>query len=216
MQARLLKASGNVVTFELPEPMDLAAVRRKSSGVIMASVEFEDSRFISPDQRKKIYALFGDIEDYTGYDRYYIKSWLKCAFELEFKVDNISFADGKMSVEMAGKFIEFVIEFCFMFDIPFYERQYHMDASNQRILFMYVMNRRCCCCGKPNADIHHIDAIGMGRDRNKHDHTQSRVLSLCRVHHSEAHNLGVKEFMNKYKFVGIKLKEEQLKQIGVI
>lgn len=215
MKARLLKAKGNIVTFELEHLIDLQHVKRKAEGGIFASVEFEDTRTITPDQRKLIYALFKDMQNYTGYFQYWWKNILKHMFEYEYGVENISFADGAISIEIASLFIEYVIDCCFKWGVPFKERHYHMHSDAKKLLFKYLMNRRCMCCGK-KAEIHHYDAIGMGRSRKTYDHTQSRYLSLCREHHNEAHSVTKDEFMIKHQLVPIKLNEEQLKQIGVM
>jgi hypothetical protein len=64
-------------------------------------------------------------------------------------------------------------------------------------------NRYCAICGQPQADIHHVKAIGMGRNRRKVDDSQYPKISLCRKHHSEAHNSGWQTFSEKYHVRGI-------------
>ena len=43
-------------------------------------IEFTDGRPISADQRKKIYAIFRDISDFTGYDESETKEVMKLQF----------------------------------------------------------------------------------------------------------------------------------------
>lgn len=50
--------------------------------------------------------------------------------------------------------------------------------------------RRCCVCGSANADVHHVDRVGMGKNRKNTDHTKKRVISLCRVCHGIEHQTG--------------------------
>ena len=67
--------------------------------------------------------------------------------------------------------------------------------------YMCLVHKKCAVCGK-RADLHHIDAIGMGNDRNEVQHLGREVLSLCREHHTEIHAIGKAEFMAKYHLNG--------------
>lgn len=66
------------------------------------------------------------------------------------------------------------------------------------------MNEYCEITGyqKP-AEIHHWDAIGMGRDRKKVDDSKHRKIALCREHHTEAHAIGRDTFGDKHHVYGI-------------
>lgn len=57
----------------------------------------------------------------------------------------------------------------------------------------FIQNQPCVICGSVPSDPHHIEAGGMGI---KTDDT--RVISLCRKHHSEVHATGKKSFQVKY------------------
>lgn len=61
-----------------------------------------------------------------------------------------------------------------------------------------TINRTCVICGAVNADLAHYQAVGKGRNRNKIDHTDNKVLALCRKHHTEQHQIGMDTFNNKY------------------
>ena len=56
-------------------------------------------------------------------------------------------------------------------------------------------------------EIHHEDAIGMGNDRRRVDDSRYKKICLCRMHHTMAHQLGVKRFREMYKVYGIVVKE---------
>ena len=60
-----------------------------------------------------------------------------------------------------------------------------------------ALKRICVVCGR-RADLHHLDKIGMGNNRNNIDHVGLRVLPLCREHHNEIHMTGDDKFINKY------------------
>ena len=65
-----------------------------------------------------------------------------------------------------------------------------------------IKHRKCCLCGR-EGEIHHVDAIGMGNDRRKYDDSGSRIMCLCRTHHTEYHKIGREDFEKKYKVYGI-------------
>ena len=56
-------------------------------------------------------------------------------------------------------------------------------------------------CGAP-ADLHHIDRVGMGRDRTDMIHEGMEALPLCREHHREAHTMPDADFFEKYHIPG--------------
>lgn len=67
------------------------------------------------------------------------------------------------------------------------------------------------------ADIHHLDTVGMGMNRDHVDHTKKHVMPLCRTHHENYHQLGAEKFAELYHVPanGIKLDVETLKKLGV-
>lgn len=54
------------------------------------------------------------------------------------------------------------------------------------------------------AEVHHVDKIGMGRDRERMVHIGLRAIALCRKHHEEAHR-NEKALFAKYHIYGIRL-----------
>ena len=56
-------------------------------------------------------------------------------------------------------------------------------------------------CGRL-AELHHVDRVGMGRDRTDICHEGMEALPLCRTHHAQAHELPDGEFMALYHFPG--------------
>jgi hypothetical protein len=60
-----------------------------------------------------------------------------------------------------------------------------------------LVNKKCCVCGL-KADLHHVDHVGTGRDRDEIIHEGMKVLPLCREHHREAHTNGQKTFEEKW------------------
>ncbi len=150
---------------------------------------------ISPDQRKKIYALFGEIGTHIGETQENAKELMKQAFCCEREIEDFSLSD--CDWELASDFIEWLIGWCFKNGVPLKEQPKKYFDDTERYVKACVRNRICVICGKPG-DIHHLDAIGMGRNRNKIDDSGYRKICLCRVHHTEAHQVGWDTFTTKY------------------
>lgn len=55
--------------------------------------------------------------------------------------------------------------------------------------------------------MHHVDRVGMGRDRKEIVHLGMLTMPLLPEYHDEAHRIGQKTFDKKYKVFGIRLDE---------
>ena len=53
-------------------------------------------------------------------------------------------------------------------------------------------------CGKSPVDPDHQETIGMGGDRTKQTIKDFTCLPLCRIHHTERHNIGSYQFEQKH------------------
>jgi hypothetical protein len=69
------------------------------------------------------------------------------------------------------------------------------------------MNKKCAVCGK-KTELHHVDHVGMGYNRNEICHIGMRCLPLCREHHMEAHSIGQTAFDAKYHLEPIAIDEK--------
>ena len=155
---------------------------------------------ISPEQRKKIYALFRDISNYTGNSTENEKENMKTLFiqQTHYEPFSLSNCDWKL----ASDFIEWLINFCFENGIPISEHPLKTLDDIERYVRMSLKHRVCAICGRLG-EIHHWDALGQGRDRTKVDDSSNRKICLCREHHTEAHTIGVKSFEEKYHIYGV-------------
>lgn len=160
---------------------------------------------ITEDQRRKIYAIFGDMAAYIGDTKDNIKSDMKRQFVRSTQYSNFSLSD--CSGELASDFIEFLIEMCFVLGVPLKESPLKFVDNVDRYLIMCLEHGVCSICGQ-SGEVHHWDTVGMGRNRYKIDDSNHRKLSLCRIHHREAHVLGVKQFEQKYHVHGVIWNEE--------
>ena len=152
---------------------------------------------ITPKQRKKIFALLNDIESATGQPREYLRSMFQEFVEyMEGYAEKISLSN--CDKETASKVIEVIIQWVFIHNIPLNYKTSDLMRNDNYFIYLSTINRQCVICGKPNSDIAHLEAVGSGRDRRTHDHTNHHVLALCRRHHNEQHQVGIKTFNQTY------------------
>ena len=173
-----------------------------------------DPRCITVDQRKYIYALFGDMVEYTGEPIDYVKPYLKALFCLEMGWDDFSLAYNKMTQYDAGKFIEFIIEYFFKNQIPFKHEEFYVSSEHTRVLFIYLKYRRCFISGE-KGEVAHYEAVGMGNNRRKIDHSKHRFMCLSHKYHMEQHQIGITKFCKLYHIKPIKLTPEQVEEFGI-
>lgn len=163
--------------------------------VINAELEQQKLETISPEQRKKIYAIFGDMAESTGSNKEYIKENMKKDFiqNTGYKMFSLSNCDR----ELASDFIEFLINICFENGIQLRDKPKEIIDNIKRYIRVCYKNEMCVICGD-SAEVHHVKAIGAGRDRKKVDDSNYPILPLCRIHHEEAHKKGVDSFLDEY------------------
>ncbi|MTI62255.1 MAG: hypothetical protein FH762_20105 [Firmicutes bacterium] len=159
---------------------------------------------ISPDQRKKIYAILHDIDEYTGQGVESLKQQMKLEFVRGTGYEMFSLSD--CSKELASDFIEFLIRFCFENGVDLSDHPREAFENIEDYIRLCLEKKICCICGKPySRSPHHVDTIGRGFDRRKVDDSEKRKLPLCyEEHHPEIHTIGDKAFMEKYHVVGVK------------
>lgn len=166
-------------------------------------VQLVDSRPLSDKQRRACYALLREISDYTGQGLDPTKEWMKIKFiaeDLEQTADRIfSLSNAPMSLVCA--FQRFIVRFILEWDIPCSFPLLDMVDDVQDYIYSCLMNKKCCICGQ-HTDLHHVERVGMGRNRDEIIHEGMEVLPLCREHHTEAHTMPDEEFFEKYHLPG--------------
>lgn len=158
-----------------------------------------DSRPLSDKQRRACYALLREISDYTGMGQEQTKELMKLKFlaeELQETADRIfSLSNAPMSLVCA--FQRFLVRFILDWDIPCGFPLLNFVDDVQDYVYTCLVNKKCCVCGA-RADLHHVDHVGMGRNRNEIIHEGMKALPLCREHHTEVHAIGQDSFKQKY------------------
>lgn len=166
-------------------------------------VDMIDSRPLSDRQRRMCYALVKAIADWSGSGTEEVKEAFKLDFWAE-RVDSLSdkiFSLSNAPMSLVAEFQRFLVAFILTHDVPTKRplREYVDDI--EAYTYLCLVRRKCAVCGR-RAELHHIDAVGMGNDRTEVQHEGREVMSLCREHHTELHTVGKTEFMAKYHLDG--------------
>ena len=162
-------------------------------------IVLKDSRTITAEQRKKAYALLGEIADYMGEMPEYTKRLFKLKFihdELKGIADDV-FSLSNCDVTIAHDFITYLIDFIIAHEIPTKVPLAELCEDVEKFVYSCAMKKICCVCGK-KAELHHYDAIGSRYDRDKPVHEGLRALPLCREHHIRAHEISKETFLEEY------------------
>lgn len=173
----------------------------------------EINNMISDNQRAMIFSILKDYSNFTGNDVE--------AGEIEAKnlfceiTQRQPFSLSNCSKETAKEFIEWLIESGIKHNFLIKSPRNFYDDVNKFIL-MSIKYKKCAICGLGKADIHHIEAIGMGRDRGNYDDSNHRVIALCRKHHQEAESIGRESFISKYHFEDIQITVKDIRERGIV
>lgn len=208
-----VKLAGDLATFRVSDVATLSKELRR--GIRL----FELEPSISKRQRKYIYALISDLGDVTGYETSYEKAILKKDLKQSFCDDTETplFSLSDVSKEVAGQFIEYLVETCLREGIAPTDKLVWQTVDVDRQVWWCLKYRYCTVChSKQNLQINHEDTVGIGNDRRHIDHRGHRLECLCARHHAEFHNIGAVQFYNKYHFHGILLDTEQVVEIGLM
>jgi hypothetical protein len=197
----LLKKKNGVYVVEQYKPSQINDMYLDcdENNALEVDIKLLDKRHITDQQRKFIFALCNEISFNTGEDKEYIRLLMQQynANIRGIEVESMATCD----MTYANGLIDTIIGFCIDHDIPIdgdviKDNKYNF---NEKQVYMMCLKRICVVCGA-RADIHHVDHVGRGNNRNKISHIGKRVLPLCRVHHAEVHgfNMSEEKFITKY------------------
>lgn len=162
-----------------------------------------DSRPLSAKQRRACYAMIGEISDYTGEGRDPTKERMKLKFlasDTEAMGDKI-FSLSNAPMSLVCGFQRFLVRFILDWDIPTRFPLLDMVDDVGDYLYHCLLVKKCCITGRP-AQLHHIDRVGMGRDRTDIAHEGMEVLPLAPEMHQLAHTMTDREFFDRYHLPG--------------
>lgn len=232
---------GEGFTVFVPHPETAQISRLKADTV---RVVLDDGRSISNAQRRKIFALVGDITDWVcapGKSKRE-KAEMECLREMHllYLIDQLSgdmdddrarvrrqltthycdvldiapFSLSDVDMSTATDFIGWLIDMVVYHGIPCIDSLLNRAEDIGRYLYACVANRRCAVCGA-RADIHHSrETVGAGQNRRKLHNVGVWVQPLCRKHHSEVEQIGQNTFDQKYAMQDIQLDAHLCKCIG--
>lgn len=204
-----MRTEGKIVSWDgkklviIPAAEDVERISEEIREKRITGVQLylDDGRGISIEQRKKIFALVADIAEYSGDYPEYVRHFLTWQFCQVTQRDAFSLSNTDMTT--ARLLISFLIEFCFRYSVPTKDTLLHQTDDINRYLWQCIYYRKCAVCNAP-AEIHHVDRVGMGRNRKEIIHEGMKAIALCHAHHGEAHS-DERSFMDKYHVHGIKL-----------
>jgi hypothetical protein len=141
---------------------------------------------ITPEQRKKIYVLIKDIAEYTGNGKDNEKDNMKAMFCSDRGIESFSLSD--CETEIAGSFIEWLIEFCFEHGISLSENPQEGLSDIESYLRICIKKSKCCICGK---------------DGTVYNGSKNTQISLCNLHATKLKNDGFEKFKETFKVWGV-------------
>lgn len=215
MRVKVLGIQGNELRLAVDDDFNLDKVIRFSDGKQPSGeLTIDDNRHISRDQQKKIFALIDDLCNYTGDEPKRWENEFKWRVQVIFGLDEFSLSNCSMTV--GNYMIITILDFLFSENIPFRTKLWDslpQDFPRQRLA---LKNRTCVICGRPHADLAHYKAVGMGRNRHKIDERKMYFMTLCREHHQEQHNIGIKKFMQKYHLKPLRLSDDDIIRFKIL
>lgn len=172
-----------------------------------------DPRKITSDQRKKAYATIRDIALWNGDAPEFLKEYFKFLTCEQLGIEYFSLSD--CSVTTARIFINNLVDFALEWGVPLAVSAADRTDDIDHYLYKCLELRMCAITNRPGADIHHVDRVGMGRNRDKVDHSSLRLIALSREWHTKVHAEGEKDIFEKFKVHGIKVDKHLLKKLNL-
>lgn len=182
----------------------------------VVSLIASDENGVSAQQRKFAFALLHDIwwSQVGGYwieTPETVKQHFYAVYEYYNSLDfgEFSLSAAKGTKTDTNQFINMLLDYAVLHNISLSVKPLN-ELEPQEIAhweYQCLMNKCCVICGKRPSDLHHLDTIGQGVDRHKTNHLKHRAVQLCRIHHQDAHSLGIETFLQKHHLTGIKIDE---------
>lgn len=166
---------------------------------------------LSKAQNGLIHVLLKQFGEELGWTMQDMKEYQKEQFALSRDLGKFSTANCDM--EMANDFIAFIIEQALENEINLYvlnkyDNRYKsilkVDKTTERYVIACLRAKTCAICGRKGADLHHWKTIASAAGAYENDDgLKTPFMSLCRIHHNEFHEIGQKEFEEKYHIEGV-------------
>lgn len=209
VQGKILSAVNDVITIQVCADAQGFVLDRDAKTV---EVRIDDGRSITNDQRRKIYATMRDIAEWMGDMPDAVKGYFKWSFCGDNEHEDFSLSD--VDRETACDFLTYLIDFCIQNGVPCSDPLWDRCEDIDRYMYACVMTRTCCITGKKNAQIHHVDRVGMGGNRDEMCQVGMRVVPLSHDLHTMIHySGGEQEFYKKHHIQPIALTEKMCEHL---
>lgn len=176
-------------------------------------VRIDDGRRITAEQRRKIYATLRDIAEWMGDMPESVKEYFKFSFCGDEEHENFSLSD--VDRETASEFLTYLIDFCIQNGVPCSDPLWDRCEDIERYMYACVMTRTCCITGRKNAQIHHVDRVGM-RKRDEICHIGMLVVPLSAELHQMVHmTRDEKGFYEQHHITPIALTEKMVRHLHI-
>lgn len=166
---------------------------------------------LSKAQNGLIHVLLKQFGEELGWTMQDMKEYQKEQFALSRDLEKFSTANCDM--ETANDFIAFIIEQALENEINLYVLNKHdnryksilkVDKTTERYVIACLRAKTCAICGRKGVDLHHWKTIASAAGTYENDDgLKTPFMSLCRIHHNEFHEIGQKEFEEKYHIEGV-------------
>jgi hypothetical protein len=117
-------------------------------------------------------------------------------------MQQFSLSNAPMSLVAA--FQTFLARFIIAHDVPTRRPMLEYVDDIDDYVLACLAQKKCVICGA-KADLHHVDAVGMGRDRDEIIHEGMEVMPLCREHHTEVDHMGDIRMCERYHVTPVKI-----------
>ena len=163
---------------------------------------WQDQEEITTEQRKKIFAICKDIALWSGSDKESVRK-IQIADFLRQNIERLQMSALSLAVTgncdkgTASLFIDYLVNFCLENDVPTSRPLQEYADDLEKYTYAALLHKRCLICGK-KADLHHVDQVGLGYNRETKSQLGALVMPLCRAHHTEYHSIGRTAFEERY------------------
>lgn len=176
------------------------------------TVQWHDNRLRSDEQNRLAWQLMTYIGDEYGTSKEEVYEQQRFEFSA---VHGGDFHLSTATMRDASAFIDVLVGIIIKEGVQMPKPLWEICDDITYAVYISLYYKKCCVCGRRGADLHHVDAVGMGYNRQTKPQIGNRVLSLCREHHSELHSIGNEAFMHRYHLEPVTLDERLAKMYGL-
>lgn len=159
--AKIVEYDGCNMLIIPQEPISREMIRKQVKNV---ELRLCDGRECTSEQRRKIFAIIGEIADWSGHDSEDLRKYFTSNYCMDNDLEYFSLSPKKPNLadmETATGFISYLIKFCFEWNVPTLDTMLNRAEEIGKYLYMCLEHRKCAICND-KAEVHHLDAVGMG------------------------------------------------------